>query len=70
MAHGFGRIACTGLFFVNITPPPPPTLLLVWKEFFSWTLEAVEGNNYIVIWPSLCKTARLLVFLPVLVAGR
>lgn len=46
-------------------PPPPP----VWKEFFSWMLEAVEGNDYIVIRPGLCKTARLLVFLLVLVAG-
>lgn len=48
------------------TPTPPP----VWKEFFSWMLEAVEGNDHIVIWPGLCKSARLLVFLPVLVVGR
>lgn len=46
---------------------PPPT---VWKEFLSWMLETVEGSDYIVIWPGLCKTAGLLVFLPVLAAER
>lgn len=65
-AHGFGRIACTGLLFVNTPPPPFP----VWKEFFCWMLEAVEGSDYIVIRPGLRKSARLLVFLLVLVAGR
>lgn len=34
-------------------PPPPP----VWKEFFSWMLEAVEGNDYIVSLASVKQLA-------------
>lgn len=64
MEHGFGRVACTRVFFIN-----PPHTPLVWKEFFSWMLEALQGTDYIVIWLGLSKTACLLVFLSVLVVG-